>query len=65
MNKREFLKNLFAKYNINLSEEQIDKFLLYYDFLIEENSKFNLTAITEFEDVAIKHFLDSGLASTF
>ena len=42
MNKREFLNNLFAKYNINLSEEQIDKFLLYYDFLIEENSKFNL-----------------------
>lgn len=65
MNKREFLKKLFCKYNINLSEEQIDKFLLYYDFLIEENSKFNLTAITEFEDVAIKHFLDSALASTF
>ena len=65
MNKREFLKNFFPKYIFYLSEEQFDKFLLYYDFLIEENSKFNLTAITEFEDVAIKHFLDSGLASTF
>lgn len=37
----------------------MDKFDLYYDFLISENEKYNLTAITEREEVFIKHFDDS------
>ncbi|MEE1114294.1 MAG: 16S rRNA (guanine(527)-N(7))-methyltransferase RsmG [Eubacterium sp.] len=44
---------------ITLTDEQIDKFLLYYEMLVEKNKVMNLTAITEYEDVITKHFLDS------
>lgn len=55
------LKELFLKYNISLSYEQIDKFNKYYEYLISENEKYNLTAITEKNDVYLKHFIDSVL----
>lgn len=45
--------------NIVLSNDQINKFLAYYEMLIETNKVMNLTAITEFEEVVEKHFLDS------
>lgn len=35
------------------------KFSLYYDFLVQENQKYNLTSITEKEEAYIKHFYDS------
>ena len=44
---------------ISLSEEQIGQFLTYYEMLVEKNKVMNLTAITEFDDVVEKHFLDS------
>ncbi len=43
------------------SGEQADKFILFYNMLIEWNEKMNLTAITEERDVAEKHFADSLL----
>lgn len=46
-------------FGINLSEEQIAKFMDYYELLIEWNSFMNLTAITDFEEVVLKHFVDS------
>lgn len=36
-----------------------EKFKIYYEFLVSENEKYNLTNITLKEDVYIKHFLDS------
>lgn len=45
--------------HISLSENQINQFLQYYEFLIEKNKVMNLTGITEFADVVQKHFLDS------
>lgn len=52
--------------NIPLSEEIIDKFITYYELLIEKNKVVNLTAITEFQEVVEKHFLDSlSLANSF
>lgn len=36
-----------------------DKFLIYYNYLVEENKKYNLTSITEKEEAYIKHFEDS------
>lgn len=45
--------------DINLSEDQIKQFLIYYEMLIEKNKVMNLTAITEFDEVVEKHFLDS------
>lgn len=47
------------KLGISLSEEQIEAFLDYYHLLIETNKVMNLTAITDYEDVITKHFLDS------
>ena len=44
---------------ITLEQSQMDAFLQYYELLVEWNSFMNLTAITEFKEVCIKHFLDS------
>lgn len=44
---------------IELSDEQVQQFLNYYEKLVETNKVMNLTAITEFEEVVEKHFLDS------
>lgn len=55
------LKDLFKKYNINLNDFQIEQFEKYFSMLIETNKVMNLTAITEEDDVAVKHFLDSAL----
>lgn len=55
----EKIKELFKKNNIELNDIQLKQFKEYYSFLIEENGKFNLTAITNFEDVVLKHFIDS------
>lgn len=58
----EFVSNL-KKIGVTLSERQIEQFLCYYEMLVETNKKFNLTAITEFEDVLNKHFIDSLCAA--
>lgn len=52
-------KNGLDKLNISLSDEQIQQFLEYYEMLVETNKVMNLTAITEFDEVIEKHFLDS------
>ncbi|MBM7560997.1 16S rRNA (guanine(527)-N(7))-methyltransferase RsmG [Fusibacter tunisiensis] len=51
----------FKDYNLELSEDQVRQFELFYEHLIRENEKYNLTAITQHEEVIIKHFLDSIL----
>ena len=55
------MRELFEKYNINVTAEQEKLFEKYYELLIKYNSMFNLTAITEKRDVYIKHFIDSVL----
>lgn len=45
--------------DICFTEEQINQFLDFYELLVERNKVVNLTAITEFEEVVEKHFLDS------
>lgn len=44
---------------IPLSEQQVQQFDEYQRLLVEWNDRFNLTAITGYEEVQIKHFLDS------
>lgn len=44
---------------IVLSEKQLCQFMQYYELLIEWNRVMNLTAITEFDEVLKKHFIDS------
>lgn len=52
-------KSGLNKLEIDLSQQQMQQFLTYYEMLIEKNKVMNLTAITEFEEVVEKHFLDS------
>ncbi|BBF44602.1 rRNA small subunit 7-methylguanosine methyltransferase GidB [Lachnospiraceae bacterium KM106-2] len=54
-------KNGIDRLNIDLSEKQLEQFQKYYEMLIEWNKVMNLTAITEYDDVIEKHFLDSLL----
>lgn len=46
-------------FGVTLSDEQLSQFYTYYQMLIEWNEKINLTAITDFDEVIKKHFLDS------
>ena len=59
------LKIESKKYGIDLSLNQLEKFKMYIDYLLEYNSHTNLTSITEPEDVIIKHFLDSIIVSKY
>ena len=54
-----FLKESAEKIDILLNEDQIDKFIKYKELLKEWNEKINLTAITDDEEIIIKHFIDS------
>ncbi len=61
MDFKEKLKERFSAYNIELTDNQIESFEKYYNLLIEWNEKFNLTAITDEDEVIEKHFVDSVL----
>lgn len=52
-------KQGLEKLKIELTDKQIEQFLKYYEMLIEKNKVMNLTAITEYDEVIEKHFLDS------
>ena len=62
---KEIFINLCKKYNLNIDDNIFSKLEDYYNFLKEENEKYNLTAITEKNEVYIKHFLDSMIGSKF
>ncbi|MEK4630494.1 MAG: 16S rRNA (guanine(527)-N(7))-methyltransferase RsmG [Solibacillus sp.] len=64
MNEQQFIEALRAK-GIELSEQQIAQFKKYFELLVEWNEKMNLTAITDFEGVYLKHFYDSISASFY
>ena len=51
--------NDLKQLHIELSDETIQQFVDYYDLLIEWNAVMNLTAITDFDEVLKKHFVDS------
>ena len=53
------LKNKAEQINIILEERQIENFYKYMNLLLEWNEKMNLTAITEPNEVILKHFIDS------
>jgi len=53
------LKEICGQLNIDISDNQISQFNTFYEMLIDKNKVMNLTAITEKEDVIVKHFVDS------
>ncbi len=64
MNVEQFVQKLEDK-GIILSSKQLQQFERYFELLVEWNEKMNLTAITEKEDVYLKHFFDSISAAFF
>ncbi|WP_044939247.1 16S rRNA (guanine(527)-N(7))-methyltransferase RsmG [Pseudobutyrivibrio sp. LB2011] len=54
-----YLKNTIIDWNLTLDDKQINQLDLFYEMLVEKNKVMNLTAITEFDEVIVKHFADS------
>lgn len=59
---RDIIINGASKLGITVTESQCNALTEYYNILIDRNRYVNLTRITEPEDVAVKHFLDSMTA---
>lgn len=62
MEQKEFMKELdnkAKKMQIILTEKQLQDFYTYKRLLIEWNERVNLTAITDDQDIILKHFIDS------
>lgn len=55
------MKSEFLKYGIEINETQERQLCKYYNLLFQWNQKINLTAITEYDMVVRKHFIDSAL----
>lgn len=53
-----FKKDL-EELHLTLSDVQLEQFMKYYEMLVEKNKVMNLTAITDFDEVVKKHFVDS------
>lgn len=58
---REILASKAAEAGLLLSDMQLEQFSIYYNMLIETNKVMNLTTLTEPEEVAMKHVIDSLL----
>jgi len=59
------MEDLFKKYDITLTKEQIEKFELFLKLFIEKNSQINLSAIRDEDGIIEKHFLDSLILSKY
>lgn len=53
------LQNMSNDNNFELSDSAIDRLSIYKDLLLEWNQKINLTAITDEDEIIVKHFIDS------
>ena len=59
MDNWDLLTDSLKEFHITLTNEQFYQFQNYYELMIEWNSFMNLTAITEMDEVIMKHFVDS------
>ncbi len=59
------LKELLLNAGFTIGDQQAAQFEKYADLLIEWNQKFNLTAITDREEIYVKHFLDCLLLTKY
>ena len=60
-----YFHRLLLEQQIDLTEEQLNQFEIYFQELVSWNEKMNLTGITEREQVYIKHFYDSVTLSFY
>ena len=51
--------NVLKEIGLEINQEKVNKFYKYMNLLLEWNEKMNLTAITDYEEIIIKHFIDS------
>ncbi|CEG29486.1 16S rRNA methyltransferase GidB [Bacillus sp. B-jedd] len=65
MMKAEQFAGLLEERGISLSSAQLGQFETYFETLVEWNEKMNLTAITDREEVYLKHFFDSLSAAFY
>ncbi len=61
MDKIEYIIEAFGSAGIEISSEKAEKFSALSEFMVEYNKNVNLTAITDFEGIVEKHFIDSVL----
>lgn len=61
MDRIKYVSDTFASASLKINEYQAQQYIDLSDFMVEYNKNVNLTAITEFEDVVMKHFIDSVL----
>lgn len=54
------IKEYFASYGMDISEKQENQLYQYFEYIVEQNKFMNLTGITEYNEVVIKHFIDSA-----
>lgn len=59
MDFKDNLREQFKIFGLSCSDLQLEKFTIFYERLIETNKVMNLTAITEPNEVAVKHIIDS------
>ena len=64
MDKIKYVQDTFRSAGIDITSDMADKYVRLCDYMVEYNKNVNLTAITEFEDVVMKHFVDSVLPFT-
>lgn len=57
----QFVTDKFAEVGITITAEMSEKLVKLCDFMLEYNKNVNLTSITDFEEVVVKHFVDSVL----
>jgi 16S rRNA (guanine527-N7)-methyltransferase len=55
----ELLEAGVKEWGLSLTPQQVQAFEFYYQQLIDWNERVNLTSITDYEEVQVKHFLDS------
>ncbi len=55
----ENMQDIFRRNGFELTTRQLDQFGAYYDLLLKHNDSLDLTRLTSFEDIVVKHFIDS------
>ncbi len=58
------ISRIFSENGITLTEKQANQFEIYLNFLLEYNEKVNLTALTQEDEVILKHFVDSCMGAS-
>lgn len=59
------MQELFKKYDLELSEIELQKFQKFLEVFMETNSQINLSAIRDADEIIEKHFIDSLMLAIF